>query len=82
MELQEDLTFEDCGRLVGRVLVQGCLRGCACSRGWLTVLHELPIVNESTRVTVVLLGNPMYRLLERVKHIFTLSLMGDTVLEV
>jgi len=81
VELQEDLAFKGCGRLVGCVLVRGCFWSCACSRGWLIVLHELSIVNDSIRATLALSGNPMYRLLERAKHIFTLSPTGDAVLE-
>ena len=49
LEIQEDLAFEGRGRLVGCVLVQVCLRGCACSYGRFTVLCELSIVNSFIR---------------------------------
>ena len=52
LEPQEDLAFEGCGRLVGRVFAQNSLWNCACSRGWLIVLHELPVVNRATLVPV------------------------------
>ena len=50
LEVQEDLAFEGRGRLVGCVLVEVCLRGCACSYGRFTVLCELSIVNSFIRV--------------------------------
>ena len=45
LELQEDLAVEGCGRRMGYVVAQNCPWGCACCRGWFTVLRELSIVN-------------------------------------
>ena len=47
LEIQEDLAFEGRGRLVGCVLVEVCLRGCASSHGRFPFLCELSIVKGS-----------------------------------